>query len=160
MLLATGAAARAAIRRRLCLPAAGLPSVAFASIDPSCTRQFAAAARGGSAGGKEAGADKYAQAHESMGAFKSPIVKALWDRRGASKRQDLTFPLQASCKENDATEGTTLLPSGNMLVSEDMTFQNKPMHASYHCSPACMLTNHRTTTHPQGHNNTATANQP
>jgi len=88
MLLATGAAARAAIRPRL-LPAAGLPSVAFASIDPSCTRQFAAAARGGSAGGKEAGADKYAQAHESMGAFKSPIVKALWDRRGASKRQDL-----------------------------------------------------------------------
>lgn len=43
------------------------------------------AAKGSSAAGKAGPADKYARAPDSMGSFKSPIVQALWGRRGTAR---------------------------------------------------------------------------
>ena len=52
-----------------------------AAAAATATRGLAAAAAKGGKGD----ADKYTRAPESMGAFKSPIVEALWGRRGTAR---------------------------------------------------------------------------
>lgn len=61
----------------------GRPSpIAVRNRIPAATRGLAAAAAKGGKGD----ADKYARAPDSMaGAFKSPIVEALWGRRGTAR---------------------------------------------------------------------------